>query len=458
MHFSITYLVMLAWASYADSVDYIYGNSCSNYFGPERGGFGCLRLNGYDRRQSATCVSSKYLLQRSERRTFCFYYWYPFCWYPCMLETHRIGPRKDTDPNTYTVTDDCACDPKDIMPMNMDDLPNKCNYPDGSDCAWYRECLERRHQCAGGNNDYAIQYAEHFCNLYAHGSDAFSSQGKNWINAVRKCLQAALVPAMRPYYKGSCRDIKKTAFASHDACYLRPDATSPGICDLDPHDWWKIFWTVKGAIVSKDWYRSLWQMSVVGGACSKEFVFDSLMKLHQMVSVSLSFGSSQSELYLTGRQKRAADEELELDKKWEIVERAANGVAGYLQWNRDNFDWFAFMTEEGGTASNYTVNFWLRSISNHSDPRTVQNEAQKFEKWIASGKNQLSFDINGTEFSAMGFSTCNDSLCANVTKFVKFASTSASGIIASMELTSTSGISRGISVQLVLIIVFLALV
>ncbi|XP_055356591.1 uncharacterized protein LOC129601741 [Paramacrobiotus metropolitanus] len=412
----ITYIfiVVSAWYGVSSTDD----SRCDYQSGPP-GRFGCVSLpeHGYTgRKQFANCLSNAYIRQKSGGRHVCVNSRATFCWYQCMLEVHNIESGR--------VTDDCACEDNEILPTV--DLPQDCYSPDGSNCAWYRECLERRHQCAGSGSDYAIQYAEHFCGLYVQSSGSFSSQGRAWIDAVRKCLQVALVPAIRPYYKGNCNEIKKTAFASHAACYLRPDAASPGICDLNPRDWWRVFWTVKGAIISKDWYRALWEMASVGGACAGQLALDALTKVDSVVSQVLVLGEAPR-LRLSARQVNETDQGLELDRKWEVVEKAAKGAAEYLHWNRDErFDWFAFTTEdEGSTAANFSVHFWFRS-SNASNTENVQDEAQKFESWIASGKDQLSFEVAGTRFKAMGISTCNDSMCANVTKFVEFASSSSS--------------------------------
>lgn len=91
------------------------------------------------------------------------------------------------------VYDDCLCDANRPLPQPPVILPPSCYSPDGTDCSWYSQCLARMYD-SPGQADYAIQYGEKFCQIYSQSELALSSQGLWWINAVRKCLQVALVP------------------------------------------------------------------------------------------------------------------------------------------------------------------------------------------------------------------------------------------------------------------------
>jgi hypothetical protein len=63
-----------------------------------------------------------------------------------------------------------------------------------TNCEWYGNCLEKKYQCSGTDDDYAMEYAIKFCNLYDEHVAEFSIEGQTWVNAVRKCLQVSLVP------------------------------------------------------------------------------------------------------------------------------------------------------------------------------------------------------------------------------------------------------------------------
>ena len=70
----------------------------------------------------------------------------------------------------------------------------------------------------------------------------FSNNGSNWVDGVRKCLQVALVPSLRPWVKKTCEDIRRDAFNSHPCCYVTPGSGAPGICELSCADVWRAFW------------------------------------------------------------------------------------------------------------------------------------------------------------------------------------------------------------------------
>ncbi|PVD35017.1 hypothetical protein C0Q70_06298 [Pomacea canaliculata] len=64
-----------------------------------------------------------------------------------------------------------------------------CYTPAGNSCTWYTVCLEASIPCQNTSDDYAIAYGLKFCNLYVRNYNKFSPQGKQWVDAVRKCLQ-----------------------------------------------------------------------------------------------------------------------------------------------------------------------------------------------------------------------------------------------------------------------------
>ena len=79
------------------------------------------------------------------------------CWYQCMIEIYEVeeGP----------VNSECGCIPGEMFPNDLSRLEAECYSPGGDDCGWYENCLARHNECAPGEN-YAIEYALKFCNLY----------------------------------------------------------------------------------------------------------------------------------------------------------------------------------------------------------------------------------------------------------------------------------------------------
>jgi len=147
--------------------------------------------------------------------------------------------------NSGAVTRDCQCTPTaETTEPPTDVLPPECYSPRGDNCDWYRNCLEVRYPCQNSPDGYAIEFAEMFCKLYSERFNDFSSTGRAWINAVRKCLQVSMVPFMRPWVVKTCADIKREAFNSHPNCYLSPGSGAPGIYSLPLTDMLKSFWLV----------------------------------------------------------------------------------------------------------------------------------------------------------------------------------------------------------------------
>ncbi|XP_052233388.1 uncharacterized protein LOC127846258, partial [Dreissena polymorpha] len=105
-------------------------------------------------------------------------------------------------------------------------LPANCYSPDGTDCSWYRDCLESQHY------------------------NMFDNNGQLWIDAVRKCLQIALVPLIRQYKTVSCSEIKQTAFESHSRCYTSLFPGAPSICFIGARNIFQVFVTIKSAFTN----------------------------------------------------------------------------------------------------------------------------------------------------------------------------------------------------------------
>lgn len=162
------------------------------------------------------------------------------CWHQCSA-TSGMGVHG---------TNLCQCDPqKEIKPRDSL-VPIKCYIPAGTDCSWYKECLETRIACESTNERYAITYAEKYCKLYDDRYARFSDKGKVWIDAVRKCLQESLAYVMYPQSDVTCQSVKETAFLSHINCYKNPEL-GISFCDLSLSDQFRVFWTIKGALLEE---------------------------------------------------------------------------------------------------------------------------------------------------------------------------------------------------------------
>ncbi|XP_002164639.3 uncharacterized protein LOC100213149 [Hydra vulgaris] len=127
-----------------------------------------------------------------------------------------------------------------------------CNEPTGSDCSWYKDCLENINTC--GTQGYALNYALSYCNKYEKNFNKFSSEGQKWIAAVKKCLQLKLASLLKSKVneKLSCAFIKQFAFDSHLPCYVDPTGSRTySFCSLSIKDKYEVVNTIKGAFLSE---------------------------------------------------------------------------------------------------------------------------------------------------------------------------------------------------------------
>ena len=226
---------------------YIYSNSaaasgtCNIWYGPA-GNTHCVKFDVYSDYQWATCRTNIYIQTKSNSRHICTYRYATYCYYQCMIDVY--------DKNDGDILPYCKCSPGDPLPTETIPLPAWCHSPDGTSCSWYRECLSKAYpQCKDDDDEYAIKYAEKFCTLYDEKLKDFSTQGKNWVNAVRKCLQLKLVPVIDATRQKTCTELKSAAFETHTPCYLDPEPSAPSYCDLSVGDRLRVFWTIKSAFV-----------------------------------------------------------------------------------------------------------------------------------------------------------------------------------------------------------------
>ncbi len=311
------------------------GQKCDPSTGPA-GQAECVHFEDYyDDYQWAVCLTNTYIQLKSNKEHICR----PlpsgdrpnYCWYQCQIETFGL--------DKGTVYDECRCTPGGSLPTfkplpddNGDTgLPEWCLSPSGTECTWYRECLEKRHPCEASGNGYALSYAEKFCNLYTQRSKYFSALGLEWVNAVRKCLQVALVPHIRPWSKPTCQELKKIAFDSHTPCYLEPFPGAPSICDLGCLDWAQIFWTIKSGY-TQAFVESLQGTVDVMLGCGKKFtllgngcptVIVRLVLIRKLIRLG----------------KRSIDQGLVLNN---LAGSVADELATKLKWDKRVMDWYAY--------------------------------------------------------------------------------------------------------------------
>jgi len=308
-----------------------------------------------------------------------------------MLEVHGL----DRGP----VYDDCVCANGSIV--NPSQLSSDCLSPNGADCTWYRRCLAVQYPC-NGQAAYALDYGEHFCNLYEQNLPLFSGDGQKWIGAVRKCLQVQLAPVLRfcsqpPY---TCDQVKQKAFDTHTPCYLAP-YQGLSVCDLTSNDFLQIFYTIESSL-SSDFSASLkgfWS-TALGCASYKingwvQDVSNKVFQVYNIIANKLS--SNKRSVSLQG----VSDDEI----AYAIIQ----SIASQLNWVENNhIGWFAY-------ASNSTTDDDNLSI------QLLVADSVKLGLILKSNRTQLGLD--GTQLQLIDIT--NRSLVITLTDLnLKFALTS----------------------------------
>ncbi|MES1920563.1 hypothetical protein MHBO_002222, partial [Bonamia ostreae] len=188
---------------------------------------------------------------------------------------------------------------------------------------------------------YAISNGAKFCNLYKNHYYKFTTKGREWIDAVRGCLQSALVPLLRPFLSITCDKIKEKAFQSHTSCYVYPRRLSPSFCDLTLSDNMKIFYTVGPGLLSnclqyptlcKDIFLSIKQLLDVRKACKvRQEILSSEnnIKNIQMIYVGLN---------KEARPRRAVQQE----DDYSAGARLIITVAEKMKWESKGVTWIAY--------------------------------------------------------------------------------------------------------------------
>ena len=407
---------------------------CNRYYGPS-GVTGCVQWAIYNNQyQWATCLTDAYIIQKSRHKHHCADRYARYCWYQCMIEVH--------DEESGSVSQDCSCKdaryttPNPFTGSLTTPLPPICYSPPGDSCDWYRDCLEKKYPCEDTSNAYAIRYAEKFCRLYEKRYSLFSSNGREWVDAVRKCLQVSLVPLLRPWYKPTCQEIRKKAFASHTTCYLNPDKDAPSICDLSCLDFSKIFWTIKGSFFNLDTaWESLKGMRNVGRECiatrsqipncfknGKDWITNEAVKTYnRFVNIFKTVVKKFKEQIK--RDRRSADPTPlpEADARSRFANGVGSAIANTLKWNTELIDWLAYTENETlpeyQDPDNLNIVILLADkkalgIVTTSAPFVNFNQTVKeFAAAIKGGK--LPLKVEGFNVWVRSLSLCSDESCSD---------------------------------------------
>ena len=400
------YLKLMLAVIISCQTQYFVDAECNPNYGPP-GPTQCIDgLGYYDDNQWAVCLSKSYIEQKSRGQHTCRNS-VPYCWYQCMIEEFGL----DEGP----VYSRCKCSPGQVPPTpapppsggTNSQLEESCFSPDGTDCYWYRNCLEKKYPCEASGNGYALTYAEKFCNLYSTRSSYFTGQGRNWINAVRKCLQVALVPLIRPWESPSCDDIRQKAFESHTPCYLEPFPNEPSICDLDCRDWAQVFWTIKGGFTDA-FVESLKGTVQVMLGCGTNF----LLMGASCPTVILKLGVVSSHLR---RKRREVDGQGTTDQ---LAGDVTKEIAKRLNWDRNVMDWFAYASDDQSDGMAVKINvllgdktaLGLTPTSNASPKFSLETVTREFGEALESSQ-LYDLPVGGGTASVSTLEGCEDIKC-----------------------------------------------
>lgn len=385
---------------------------CNQFFGPS-GTTACVKISSYnDQYQWATCLTSSYILQKSSRRHICRNPFTVYCWYQCMIEVHN----KESGP----VTSDCSCTPSFVPKPPLSpttSLPSFCYSPSGTSCLWYRSCLEKKYPCKDTNNADPIRYAEEMCWLYNNRKSIFSSDGRKWVDGVRKCLQVNLVPFLRPWAKPTCHDIGQKAFETQVSCYLNPDQGVPSICDLDCKEYLKFFWVIKGYIfrVEKVWesLSGLWNIDDKCGSNSSRNCFEEGdQRLIKITKISFK--------KFNPRVKRSLDPISDETARRRFADRVASAIARGLKWDTMVMDWFAFPSNATNASDPTSLEMVMvladkKALGITTTFRPSFNFNQSLQQLSSAIKEStLPLQVDGYNVWVKSLSSCTDKTC-NVT-------------------------------------------
>ena len=398
--FLLTFMVRSGWAT-----------QCNKYLGPP-GPIECIQIQRYNNQyQWATCLSDAYIKQKSGHEHLCRDRSRLYCWYQCMLEVHSK--------NDGPVTKDCSCEPgspssNPYTGNPTTPLPPECYSPPGDSCDWYRNCLEKKYPCEASSNAYAITYAEKFCRMFEERRAKFNADAQKWMDGVRKCLQVALVPLMRPWNNPTCEEIRAKAFASHTPCYLKPDKDVPSICDLDYSEYLKIFWTIKGTFVNLDtaWesLKGFWNIIAECGLSKIRQTFESTK---QKLWSAIKFLKIKIQKFKE-RKRRSTGTLPEADLQSRFADGVGSVIASTLKWNTNVMDWLAY-SDAVVDVDNLAIYIVLADkkalgIVTTSAPSVDFNQTiQEFASAVETGT--LPLQVDGYKVLVKSLASCSDKSC-----------------------------------------------
>ena len=448
--------------------------TCNKWSGPA-GNTHCIKIARYSDYQWGTCRTDVYLKTKSNGDHHCIDRSATYCYYQCMLDVY--------DKNNGDILPYCKCSPGDPLPTETIPLPAWCHSPDGTNCSWYRECLSKAYpQCKDDHDEYAIQYAEKFCTLYNESFKNFSWQGRNWVNAVRKCLQLKLVPVIDTTRQKTCTELKSAAFETHTPCYLDPDPSAPSYCDLSIGDKWEVFWTIKSAFVDA-FGPSLKGLYDVMAGCTRKAVKSNKEKTKEItkkikeaavdaitdlaadndtrilqentariktwleealspsfpfpVQLDLRIGFEDLENFQR-RRKRSIEDDLETTRS-RLAGKIIDEIAVQKEWQNKGIAWFAYANADNETEHDKNTMSIRFLVTDRSKYESVENGSSALTKSsnLTSTLLELSeavlkrtldnLKINGERIEIMALNGCLDWNCEehtfNIT-LMKFEQTS----------------------------------
>ena len=78
-------------------------------------------------------------------------------------------------------------------------LPDDCYQPNGTDCEWYEQCLNRRIPCGIVAPNYTVSGFQ-LCHLQVNPNAMLSSDGFLAIQALRKCIHTSMLHLLNDTY------------------------------------------------------------------------------------------------------------------------------------------------------------------------------------------------------------------------------------------------------------------
>lgn len=389
---------------------------CSKNAGPS-GTIECIQISRYNNEyQWATCLTDTYIKAKSGTEHRCSDETAAYCYYQCMLELYDV--------NSGPVEGCCKCQQGQEYTSTDLTLPSSCYSPSGTDCGWYENCLEKKYKCKGTDDDYAMEFAIKFCKLYNEYFSWFSSRAQIWVNSVRKCLQVALVPIIRPWCTKSCKEIKQIAFDSHVPCYVRPNRQdlSISICNLNRINLFIVFWTIKSSLVMKGAViETLNGVIMTFKDCAVQFL-DSLFTdvnslLTDVKAFSIEIFTKIQSLFR--RRRRALSDFTDV---LTLANRIADSIANKLRWSEQGILWFSSVDSNTSLPLSNELLMFVHLAdkktydlnTNYTESADIHLIVREFQDKLEKG--ELKANLEDYSFQPISAKGCLDLQC-NITLF-----------------------------------------